>query len=281
MAHAWAAPAQAVLAPAQAGTRCIPAWAGAPLAWGAPALAWAGAAPAREGPLPIGEPARPCKGRVRPSVGRSSPHEGWCYPQRGPYLLQRGTARPKRGPELPSVSRGCPVGEGVVPKWGRPCEGAEKVDSSKAARQARTGALFMHIKVDDLSGPEIHELLREHLRNMALHSPPESIHALDLEALRAPEITFWTVWEEGQLLGCGALRELDSQHAEIKSMRTSPAHLRKGVAKAMLSQHPRRSQEPFLPPPEPGNGIGPSLRARPQAVHQRWIHLLRTVRGLC
>lgn len=93
----------------------------------------------------------------------------------------------------------------------------------------------MHIKVDDLSGPEVHELLREHLRNMALHSPPESIHALDLEALREPEITFWTVWEEDQLLGCGALKELDSQHAEIKSMRTSSAHLRKGVAKAMLS----------------------------------------------
>ncbi len=93
----------------------------------------------------------------------------------------------------------------------------------------------MNIKIDDLSGPEIHELLREHLRNMALHSPPESIHALDLAALRSPEITFWTLWADGQLLGCGALKELDRQHAEIKSMRTSSAHLRKGVAKAMLS----------------------------------------------
>lgn len=91
------------------------------------------------------------------------------------------------------------------------------------------------IKIDDLSGPEIHELLREHLRNMAVHSPPESIHALDLAALRSPEITFWTLWADGQLLGCGALKELDRQHAEIKSMRTSSAHLRKGVAKAMLS----------------------------------------------
>ncbi|MDQ1593402.1 MAG: putative acetyltransferase [Pyrinomonadaceae bacterium] len=94
----------------------------------------------------------------------------------------------------------------------------------------------MQIKIDDLKGSEIHELLREHLRNMALHSPPESIHALDIEALRQPEITFWTIWEAGELLGCGALKELDSRHAEIKSMRTSSRHLRRGVAKTLL-QH--------------------------------------------
>ena len=92
----------------------------------------------------------------------------------------------------------------------------------------------MEIKIDDLNGPEIHELLQEHLRNMHLHSPPESVHALDLEGLRQPEITFWTVWEDGELLGCGALKELDSQHAEIKSMRTASAHLRKGIAAHLL-----------------------------------------------
>jgi putative acetyltransferase len=92
----------------------------------------------------------------------------------------------------------------------------------------------MEIKIDDLTGSEIHELLREHLRNMHLHSPPESVHALDLEGLRRPEITFWTVWENGELLGCGALKELDSRHGEIKSMRTASRHLRKGVAKRML-----------------------------------------------
>lgn len=92
----------------------------------------------------------------------------------------------------------------------------------------------MLIKVDDLRGREVHELLREHLRNMALHSPPESVHALDIEGLRQPEITFWTVWEGGELLGCGALKELDPRHAEIKSMRTSPSHLRRGVARNLL-----------------------------------------------
>ena len=92
----------------------------------------------------------------------------------------------------------------------------------------------MEIKVDDLSGPEVHELLQAHLRDMHLHSPPESVHALDLEALRRPEITFWTVWEGEELLGCGALKELDPAHAEIKSMRTANAHLRKGVAAHLL-----------------------------------------------
>lgn len=93
----------------------------------------------------------------------------------------------------------------------------------------------MHIEVDDLSGAEVHELLREHLRSMALHSPAESMHALDIDALRKPEITFWTAWEDGALLGCGALKELDREHAEIKSMRTSSSHLRKGVAKSLLA----------------------------------------------
>jgi putative acetyltransferase len=92
----------------------------------------------------------------------------------------------------------------------------------------------LNIKVDDLSGDEIQELLREHLRHMRQISPPESVHALDIEELRQPEITFWTVWENDELLGCGALKELDSRHAEIKSMRTSSRHLRKGVAGHLL-----------------------------------------------
>jgi putative acetyltransferase len=94
----------------------------------------------------------------------------------------------------------------------------------------------MEIEIDDLAGPEVAELLREHLQAMARHSPPESIHALDLEALRKPDITFWSVWEGAELVGCGALKELDAQHAEIKSMRTAASHLRKGIATRLL-QH--------------------------------------------
>jgi putative acetyltransferase len=94
----------------------------------------------------------------------------------------------------------------------------------------------MHIRLDDLTGSDIIQLLREHLQGVAQHSPPESIHALDLDGLRRPEITFWSVWHDGELMGCGALKELDRRHGEIKSMRTSAAHLRKGVA-ARLMQH--------------------------------------------
>ena len=92
----------------------------------------------------------------------------------------------------------------------------------------------MDIRVDDLSGPEIAQLLQEHLRSAALHSPPESVHALDLEALRKPEITVWSAWQDSELLGCGALKELDPHHGEIKSMRTASAHLRKGVAAGLM-----------------------------------------------
>jgi putative acetyltransferase len=92
----------------------------------------------------------------------------------------------------------------------------------------------MEVRVDDLTGPKIHALLEEHLRGVALHSPPESIHALDLERLRRPEITFWSAWEGDELLGCGALKRLDAQHAELKSMRTTARHLRKGVARRLL-----------------------------------------------
>jgi putative acetyltransferase len=92
----------------------------------------------------------------------------------------------------------------------------------------------MQITLDDLTGPAIHALLDEHLRSMALHSPPESVHALDLDGLRKPEVTFWTAWANGELQGCGALKELDARHAEIKSMRTASMHLRKGVARTLL-----------------------------------------------
>lgn len=91
------------------------------------------------------------------------------------------------------------------------------------------------IKRDDLTGTEIRALIGEHLRSMALHSPPESVHALDVDGLKLPEVTFWSVWEGDELVGCGALKELDAGHGEIKSMRTAAAHLRKGIAAKMLA----------------------------------------------
>src|SRR5689334_10377798 len=93
----------------------------------------------------------------------------------------------------------------------------------------------MQIKIDDLSGPEIAQLLREHLENMAKNSPPESMHALSLDELRQHDITFWTVWDGDELLGCGALKQLSGEHGEIKSMRTATPHRRKGVAAYLLA----------------------------------------------
>ncbi len=91
------------------------------------------------------------------------------------------------------------------------------------------------IVLDDLQGEPIRLLLEEHLRDMRAWSPPCSVHALDLDRLRRPEISFWTVWESGDLLGCGALKDLGEGEAEIKSMRTANKHRGKGVGAEMLA----------------------------------------------
>lgn len=93
----------------------------------------------------------------------------------------------------------------------------------------------MRIEIEDLTSPDVHDLLREHLAGMREHSPPGSVHALDLDGLRAKSVTFWTVRGNRELMGCGALKELDSKSGEIKSMRTTKAHLRKGVAAKLLN----------------------------------------------
>lgn len=94
----------------------------------------------------------------------------------------------------------------------------------------------MKIEIDDLSRPELHELLNEHLRSMYTLSPPGSVHALDLEKLRQPDVTFWSAWEGPLLLGCGALKALSRTHGEIKSMRTPSAERRRGAGRAILAR---------------------------------------------
>lgn len=95
---------------------------------------------------------------------------------------------------------------------------------------------MMKIILDDLKGPEIAALLTEHLKDMRATSPPESVHALDLDGLRQPNIRFWTLWDGRNLTGCGALKWLDAEHAEIKSMRTAATYKQQGVASQIL-QH--------------------------------------------
>ncbi|MGV9613864.1 GNAT family N-acetyltransferase [Nocardia xishanensis] len=96
---------------------------------------------------------------------------------------------------------------------------------------SRTG---LRIAVDGLTGPDIIDLLATHLAEMHANSPAGSMHALDLTELRQPGITFWSARENDELLGCGALKQLDATHGEIKSMRTAAGHTGRGVAAALL-----------------------------------------------
>lgn len=88
---------------------------------------------------------------------------------------------------------------------------------------------------DDLTGPEITALLRLHLDEMHQWSPPESVHAMPVERLRASDMAFWSAWEGCDLAACGALRVLGPAHGEIKSMRAAPQWRGKGAGKAMLA----------------------------------------------
>ncbi len=94
----------------------------------------------------------------------------------------------------------------------------------------------MRIEIDDLTRPQVHALLNEHLANMYELSPPENVFALDLTKLRAPDITFWTVWDGDQLLGCGALKEMSPTEGEVKSMRTPRALRGRGAGRAVLDR---------------------------------------------
>lgn len=94
----------------------------------------------------------------------------------------------------------------------------------------------MQIRIDDLRGPEIVALLQTHVAFCKAASPPESAHVLDLDGLRVPEIAFWSVWDGPDLIGCGALKELDPTHGEVKSMHTAAKHRGRGVGLAVLRQ---------------------------------------------
>lgn len=92
----------------------------------------------------------------------------------------------------------------------------------------------MNIIEDDVTGTEILALLERHARGMQENSPPGACHYLDPAGLRDPHITVWSVWDDHDLAGCGALREISPDHGEIKSMRTADDHLGQGVGRLML-----------------------------------------------
>ncbi|HJW34822.1 MAG TPA: GNAT family N-acetyltransferase [Holophagaceae bacterium] len=93
----------------------------------------------------------------------------------------------------------------------------------------------MDIHPDDLTHPDVQALLAAHVADMYRISPPGSVHVLDLDGLRQPGVSFWSLWIDGALAGCGALKELDPTHGELKSMRTAEAFRGHGVGKAMLT----------------------------------------------
>ena len=93
----------------------------------------------------------------------------------------------------------------------------------------------MHIRVGQLAHEQVLALLGEHHQDMLSHSPVESVHALDISGLKAADVTFFSMWDGDNLAGVGALKQLDSYHGEIKSMRTSKLFLRQGVAHKILA----------------------------------------------
>lgn len=93
---------------------------------------------------------------------------------------------------------------------------------------------MFYIRPDDLTDPQTRALLALHLAGMQASSPADAVFALDLSGLKAADVDVWTLWDGAQVAGVGALRTIDAGHGEIKSMRTHPNHLRKGVGRAML-----------------------------------------------
>ena len=92
----------------------------------------------------------------------------------------------------------------------------------------------LQIRRDDLTDPQTLELLRLHLDGMHASSPPGNVFALDLSGLKSPQVCVWTAWFDDSIAGIGALKDLGAGHGEVKSMRTHPRCLRRGVATALL-----------------------------------------------
>lgn len=92
------------------------------------------------------------------------------------------------------------------------------------------------VRIDNLKSAAVQALIAEHLSRMHGASPPGTVHALAIEGLRRPDLTFWSVWQGDVLCGCGALKALDPDAGEVKSMRTRPAFLRQGVGQAVLDE---------------------------------------------
>jgi putative acetyltransferase len=128
---------------------------------------------------------------------------------------------------------------------------------------------MMEVRAGGLDDARVIALLELHARSMLASSPKDSCHFLDLSALKAPEVTFWSAWEEDELLGCGALKQLDPAHGEIKSMRTAPGHVRRGVAAALLERILETARERGYQRLSLETGSGPTFDAA-HALYRRF-----------
>lgn len=94
--------------------------------------------------------------------------------------------------------------------------------------------MSIEFAIDDLSGPDIRALIARHLQGMHAHSEPGNVFALDVDQLGAADVTVWSAWISGRLAGCGALRQLDAENAELKSMRVADEFRGQGIGRALL-----------------------------------------------
>jgi putative acetyltransferase len=118
---------------------------------------------------------------------------------------------------------------------------------------------MIRIVGNDLRGAEIAALLEYHLSDMHANSPPGSVFAFDIDRLRAPDVTFWSAWTGDEIMGCGALKDQGDGAGEIKSMRTAPVHLRKGVAAALLDHVIKTARQRGLRRLSLETGSGPAF----------------------
>jgi putative acetyltransferase len=114
------------------------------------------------------------------------------------------------------------------------CMGAENVDALELKEVRSTDKGGIEFRIDDLSGAEVRALVARHLAGMHADSPPESVHAFDIGKLRQPGVTFWSAWIDGELAGMGAMKQLDAERGEVKSMRVADRFLGRGVGRATL-----------------------------------------------
>jgi putative acetyltransferase len=128
---------------------------------------------------------------------------------------------------------------------------------------------MLDVRQDDLSSAEVRALLALHLAGMHASTPAGHVYALDLGGLQAPNVTVWTAWHGEAVVSVGALKELGDGTGEVKSMRTHPAHLRRGGAAAILSRIVAEARARGLGRLSLETGTGPSFGAA-LALYRRY-----------